>query len=96
MSQLGRAMARAHAQGFIHRDLKPENVFLAVDEPTFFVKVLDFGIAKALQPSQADASAPITQQGAFLGTPLYMSPEQAEGRPVDAPTRSRRTSTSSA
>ena len=74
-----RALVCAHAQGIVHRDLKPENVFLC-DNGT--VKVLDFGIAKALTDVHGDASRPvprervITPQGALLGTLQYMSPEQ--------------------
>jgi serine/threonine protein kinase len=84
VSQLGRAMTRAHAQGIVHRDLKPANLFLTEDDAPFFVKVLDFGIAKALRGSDLDISVLLTQAGALLGTPLYMSPEQTQGRPVDA------------
>ena len=83
MSQLGRAIARAHDQGFVHRDLKPDNIFLVDDQPDFFVKVLDFGIAKALGASRTQVGAPLTESGAMLGTPHHMSPEQAEGREVD-------------
>jgi len=82
LEQVGRAISRAHAQGFVHRDLKPDNIFLVDDEDTFFVKVLDFGIAKALD--QATGVTGITNTGALLGTPHHMSPEQAEGREVDA------------
>jgi serine/threonine protein kinase len=84
MNQLARAVTRAHAEGFVHRDLKPDNIFL-VDEPNeFFVKVLDFGIAKALRPTPTASGRKATATGTFLGTPVYMSPEQAEGRSVDA------------
>jgi serine/threonine-protein kinase len=76
------ALAHAHAQGIVHRDLKPENVFLAVDPDGHVTpKILDFGISKLLQP----AAPKITTDGAMLGTPNYMSPEQARGRAdVDA------------
>jgi serine/threonine protein kinase len=84
IDQLGRAMSRAHAQGFVHRDLKPDNIFLVDDEETFFIKVLDFGIAKALDRTAAGTGLPITKSGALLGTPHHMSPEQAESRQVDA------------
>jgi serine/threonine-protein kinase len=76
------ALAHAHAQGIVHRDLKPENVFLSVDPDGHVIpKVLDFGISKLLQP----AAPRITTDGALLGTPSYMSPEQARGLPgIDA------------
>jgi eukaryotic-like serine/threonine-protein kinase len=70
------ALAHAHAQGIVHRDLKPENVFLSVDPDGHVIpKILDFGISKLLQP----AAPRITTDGAMLGTPSYMSPEQARG-----------------
>ncbi len=78
-----RAMARAHAQHVVHRDLKPDNVFLVDDAGGFFVKVLDFGIAKALRTNRGLAATQLTQSGTLIGTPHYMSPEQAEGRAVD-------------
>jgi serine/threonine-protein kinase len=84
VSQLGRAMARAHGASIVHRDLKPANLFLTDDDAPFFVKVLDFGIAKALQGSDADITRLLTQRGALLGTPLYMSPEQCQGQLVDS------------
>jgi eukaryotic-like serine/threonine-protein kinase len=84
MNQLGRAVTRAHSEGFVHRDLKPDNIFLADEGEDFFVKVLDFGIAKALRPTPTLTGKNLTLSGAMLGTPHYMSPEQAEGRSVDA------------
>jgi serine/threonine protein kinase len=84
MNQLARAVTRAHAEGFVHRDLKPDNIFLVDEDNEFFVKVLDFGIAKALRPTPTSRDAKATATGAFLGTPHHMSPEQAEGRSVDA------------
>jgi serine/threonine protein kinase len=90
MSQLGRAMSVAHDQGVIHRDLKPSNVFLSEKPaqlgrlPSFVVKVLDFGLAKVLQGGDTDVTVLLTQKGVLLGMPVYMSPEQAQGRPVDA------------
>ncbi|HEY3499488.1 MAG TPA: serine/threonine-protein kinase [Polyangiaceae bacterium] len=83
IDHVGRAMSRAHAQGFVHRDLKPDNIFLVDDDEEYFVKVLDFGIAKALDPGVL-GGGPLTNSGALLGTPHHMSPEQAESRTVDS------------
>jgi eukaryotic-like serine/threonine-protein kinase len=79
-----RALAKAHESGIVHRDLKPENVFLVHDEEdqTDVAKVVDFGIAKFTEASGTGSSS--TRTGAVLGTPQYMSPEQARGlRSVD-------------
>jgi eukaryotic-like serine/threonine-protein kinase len=81
--QVCRALSRAHAVGIIHRDLKPENIFLVRDEEdgTELVKVVDFGIAKVVGAAAQDSA---TRTGSVLGTPYYMSPEQARGlRSVD-------------
>jgi serine/threonine-protein kinase len=89
LAQVSRALAAAHGVGFVHRDLKPDNVFL-VDRGRRqdFVKLLDFGLAKALRadpsPSETPPSSPSsTLDGVFVGTPAYVSPEQAAGRAVD-------------
>ncbi len=85
--QIAEALEAAHEAGVIHRDLKPANIKVR-DDGT--VKVLDFGLAKALDPSpDADPSqsptltAAATQMGVIMGTAAYMSPEQARGKPVD-------------
>jgi serine/threonine protein kinase len=75
--QICRALHAAHEEGIIHRDLKPENVFLTPKGDAEFVKVLDFGISK-IHDAEHDRVR-ITKTGQMLGTPLYMSPEQAKG-----------------
>ena len=82
---LASGLARAHAAGIVHRDLKPENVMVSKDG---FVKILDFGLAKATAAprdsgSQMPTMDPATGSGTVLGTVAYMSPEQAAGRTVD-------------
>jgi serine/threonine protein kinase len=78
-SHVGRALARAHAQGVVHRDLKSGNIFITKsedDELGWVAKVLDFGVAKVL----TEASGPsATKTGTIVGTPLFMSPEQIRG-----------------
>jgi serine/threonine-protein kinase len=82
MTQVCRAISRAHDAGIIHRDLKPDNIFLVTNDDEEIAKVLDFGIAKATGSVLGSSSQ--TRTGAVLGTPYYMSPEQAEGnRSVD-------------
>jgi serine/threonine-protein kinase len=76
MVQVCRALSKAHGLGIVHRDLKPDNIFLVRDDDREIAKVLDFGIAKA-NANQLDGSN--TKTGAVLGTPYYMSPEQAQG-----------------
>jgi serine/threonine-protein kinase len=79
-AQVGKALTKAHAAGVVHRDLKPGNIYLAQDDDEEIVKVLDFGVAKDATLG-LDSS---TKTGAILGTPFYMSPEQARGnRAVD-------------
>ena len=75
-------MEHAHQKGIIHRDLKPSNILVAADGA---VKVIDFGVAKATQDEGGDGL--LTQQAQVLGTPAYMSPEQAESNGADVDTR---------
>ncbi|HET6334253.1 MAG TPA: serine/threonine-protein kinase [Polyangiales bacterium] len=79
-----RSVGEAHAHGIIHRDLKPDNIFLArvQGEPLPVVKVLDFGIAKAVE-GERKIDQFETLDGTVFGTPRYMSPEQAAGKPLD-------------
>jgi len=73
--QICAALGEAHAQGVVHRDLKPENILITRDGT---VKVMDFGIARSVE-----SSATHTTGGAIIGTPAYMAPEQAQGKPAD-------------
>ncbi len=75
--QVASALGAAHERGIIHRDLKPENVFLAERDGGEVVKVLDFGLARLLE-----AGNKLTETGAVIGTPRYMSPEQCQGERV--------------
>jgi serine/threonine protein kinase len=81
--QLCAALEHAHERGVIHRDLKPENIFLVADaSDKRCVKVLDFGLCKLL-PNALVNSGKLTQTGLIVGTPAYMSPEQARGELAD-------------
>ncbi len=77
MRQTAAALAKAADEGVVHRDIKPENIMLT---PAGEVKVADFGLARLAGDTQA---TDLTQIGMTLGTPLYMSPEQVEGKPLD-------------
>jgi serine/threonine protein kinase len=88
--QIAEALEAAHEQGIMHRDLKPANVKV---RPDGTVKVLDFGLAKAMEPATAMSpglsqsptitTPAMTQMGVILGTAAYMAPEQAKGKPLD-------------
>src|SRR5262249_35665389 len=82
LRQIARGLREAHKVGAIHRDLKPSNVMLVPDEDGAEVaKILDFGIGKIVGGSDEQE---LTQEGAFLGSPKYIAPEQVNQRSVDA------------
>jgi serine/threonine protein kinase len=86
MTQVLQALAYAHGLGVVHRDLKPDNVVLVLrPNGGVLVKLLDFGLAKFLSPDDDPVKgANLTMLGMVMGTPLYMAPEQAAGKSVDA------------
>jgi tRNA A-37 threonylcarbamoyl transferase component Bud32 len=85
--QVCQAVQHAHQKGIIHRDIKPSNILVTLNDGVPIPKVIDFGIAKATQGNLTDKTL-FTLFEQFLGTPAYMSPEQAEVRGVDIDTRS--------
>jgi len=84
---VGRAVQHAHQKGVIHRDLKPSNVLVTLVDGKAIAKVIDFGVAKATQGRLTDKTL-FTEHKQMIGTPLYMSPEQAHISGVDVDTRS--------
>ena len=82
--QVCRAIQHAHQKGIIHRDIKPSNILVTTVDGAALCKVIDFGIAKA---TQGNESASVTTTGIVVGTPAYMSPEQALGSSLDIDTR---------
>ena len=81
------AIQHAHQKGIIHRDIKPSNILVTLHDGVPVPKVIDFGIAKATEGRLTDATV-YTQLHQFIGTPAYMSPEQAEMSGLDIDTRS--------
>ena len=82
IAQVLKGLARAHAAGIVHRDLKPDNVFLVKhDNDPLFAKIVDFGISKIERPRDTTSPLALTGRGTVLGTPFYMSPEQAQASP---------------
>ena len=80
LRQVSSALTAAHAKGIVHRDVKPENIYLVRRGDLDFVKVVDFGVSKAVHASdEGPERQRLTRTGTVLGTPLYMSPEQARG-----------------
>jgi serine/threonine-protein kinase len=74
-----RGLAAVHAAGIVHRDLKPENVYLKDEGGVLYPKILDFGISRSIEPGVRGGGSQVTREGVIVGTPEYMSPEQARG-----------------
>ena len=86
--QVCHAIQHAHQKGIIHRDIKPSNILVASHDGKPVPKVIDFGIAKATTGNAPSENATTTSRGFWLGTPAYMSPEQADDKAIDIDTRS--------
>ena len=86
--QICQAVQHAHQKGIIHRDIKPSNILVSVNDAVAVAKVIDFGIAKATTDQRLTDKTVFTAFEQFIGTPAYMSPEQAEITNVDIDTRS--------
>src|SRR5436309_10063230 len=86
-AQVCHAIQHAHQKGIIHRDIKPSNILVTLHDGVPVPKVIDFGIAKAIEEKLTDKTL-FTVYGNFIGTPAYMSPEQAEYSGLDIDTRS--------
>ena len=84
--QVCAAIQHAHQKGIVHRDIKPSNILVSVQEGEAVPKVIDFGVAKAISQRLTEKTA-FTEQGVLIGTPAYMSPEQAEMSGLDIDTR---------
>jgi serine/threonine-protein kinase len=81
IDQSARGLSHAHQMGVVHRDIKPHNILISTVDGNEFVKILDFGLVKALEVEEEEQ---LTSTGQVLGTPQYMPPEQAGGEVVDA------------
>ncbi len=81
IGQIARGLQHAHEHNFVHRDLKPENIIVVTEHDAEIPKIIDFGLA--IEPDSDRSGPRLTAQGVSIGTPAYMSPEQACGKPID-------------